>query len=368
MDIKDSIKRTGYLFILNKLFIVFIVWLTREILHPILPAAVDNLHPNIVLDSLIHWDAGWFLRIAGQGYDFDSAPFFPMFPLLIRILTFITHNGVEAGFLISNAALFLACFLLYHLVKEDHGEDIATTTVFVMLFFPTAIFFSSIYSEAPFLAFSLGAFYYARKGNWLAASALGACAALTRNVGIVLFLAFLYLQYKENGFRFTVRKTLPLFLIPASLGLFMLVLWKYTGDPLAFAHSLNTEYWGYRHFQYPGAGQFLNLSLFFNHSEFYSLFESGMAFLFLYLVVRSFKYIEDRSLLIFLVLGFLIPFSSVVDNLPLGMPRYILILFPGYITLARLLHKNNLVMVYSIISVIAFSITCSLFVAGHWIS
>ena len=291
-----------------------------------------------------------------------------MFPLLIRILTFITHNGVEAGFLISNAALFLACFLLYHLVKEDHGEDIATTTVFVMLFFPTAIFFSSIYSEAPFLAFSLGAFYYARKGNWLAASALGACAALTRNVGIVLFLAFLYLQYKENGFRFTVRKTLPLFLIPASLGLFMLVLWKYTGDPLAFAHSLNTEYWGYRHFQYPGAGQFLNLSLFFNHSEFYSLFESGMAFLFLYLVVRSFKYIEDRSLLIFLVLGFLIPFSSVVDNLPLGMPRYILILFPGYITLARLLHKNNLVMVYSIISVIAFSITCSLFVAGHWIS
>ena len=63
MDIKDSIKRTGYLFILNKLFIVFIVWLTREILHPILPAAVDNLHPNIVLDSLIHWDAGWFLRI-----------------------------------------------------------------------------------------------------------------------------------------------------------------------------------------------------------------------------------------------------------------------------------------------------------------
>jgi hypothetical protein len=55
----------------------------------------------VVLDSLIHWDAGWFLRIAGQGYDFNSAPFFPMFPLLIRLLTFITGNGVEAGFLVS---------------------------------------------------------------------------------------------------------------------------------------------------------------------------------------------------------------------------------------------------------------------------
>jgi hypothetical protein len=104
------------------------------------------------------------------------------------------------------------------------------------------------------------------------------------------------------------------------------------------------------------------------HLNFYALFESGMAFLFLYLVIRSFKYIEDRSLLIFLVLGFLIPFSSVVGNVPLGMPRYILVLFPGYITLARLLHKNNLVTVYSVLSIIAFTVVCSLFVAGRWIS
>lgn len=350
------------------MYIIFIIWLTRDIIHPILPATVEHLHPNVVLDSLIHWDAGWFLRIAGQGYDFDSAPFFPMFPLLIRILTFLTRNGPEAGFLISNAALFLACILLFHLVKEDYGEKIAATSVFVMLFFPTAIFFSSIYSEAPFLAFSLGAFYFARKERWLAASLMGACAALTRNIGVVLFFAFLYQQYKENGLGFSPRKILPLFLIPLSLGLFMLVLWKYTGDPLAFSHSLNREYWGYRHFQYPGAGQFLNLSVFFYQSNFYALFESGMAFLFLYLVVRSFKYIEDRSLLIFLVLGFLIPFSSVVGNVPLGMPRYILILFPGYITLARLLHKNNLVTAYTVLSVIAFSVICSLFVAGRWIS
>lgn len=366
--VKEDLKRVGYLYILNKLLIVFLVWLTREVLSPFLPAAVEGRHPNVVLDSLIHWDAGWFLRIAGQGYDFDSAPFFPMFPLLIRLLTFVTDNGVVAGFLVSNTALFIACFLLYRLVREDHGEEIAATTVFVMLFFPTAIFFSSIYSESPFLAFSLGAFYFARRERWLPAAVLGACAALTRNVGVVLFFALLYLQYKDNGCRLSLKKAFPLLLIPASLSVFMLILWKYAGDPLAFAHSLNSEYWGYRHFEYPGAGQLLNLSLFFTNSEFYSLFESGMALLFLYLVVRSFTHIEDRSLLIFLTLGFLIPFSSVVDNLPLGMPRYILVLFPGYITLARLLHKNGLVQVYSIISVLVFSVICVMFVVGRWIS
>jgi 4-amino-4-deoxy-L-arabinose transferase-like glycosyltransferase len=365
---REDLKRVGYLYILNKLLIIFLIWLTREVLNPLLPAAVEGQHPNVVLDSLIHWDAGWFLRIAGQGYDFDSAPFFPMFPLLIRLFTFLTSNGITAGFLVSNLALFIASYLLYHLVREDYGEETATTTVFIMLFFPTAIFFTSIYSEAPFMAFALGAFYYARRERWLTAALLGACAALTRNVGVVLFFALLYLQYKNNGGRLNLKKALPLLLIPASLSIFMAVLWKCTGDPLAFAHSLNSEYWGYRHFAYPGAGQLLNLSLFFTNSEFYSLFESGMALLFLYLVVRSFKYIEDRSLLIFLVLGFLIPFSSVVDNLPLGMPRYILVLFPGYITLARILHKNGLVMVFSIISAFVFSVICVMFVVGRWIS
>ncbi len=361
-------KRVGYLYVLNKLLIVFLIWLAREVLNPVPPAVFENLHQNVLFDSLIHWDAGWFLRIAGQGYDFDSAPFFPMFPLLIRLLTLVTANGVVSGFLISNTALFIACFFLYRLVREDCNEEIATTTVFIMLFFPTAIFFTSIYTEAPFLAFTLGAFYYARKDRWLTAAILGAAAALTRNLGVVTFFALLYYHYEVNGYRINLKKVLPLLLIPASLLIFMAILWKYTGDPMAFAHSLNREYWGFRHFKYPGAGQFLNLSIFFTHSNFYCLFESGMAFLFLYLILRSFKYVKDKSFLIFLVLGFLIPFSSVVDNMPLGMPRYIIVLFPGYITLAHLLHKNGLVVVYSIISVLVFSVICVMFTVGRWIS
>ncbi|OPY56105.1 MAG: Mannosyltransferase (PIG-V) [Pelotomaculum sp. PtaU1.Bin035] len=365
---KEDLKRVSYIYALNKLYIVFLVWLTREILCPVLPTITDGLHPNVVFDSLIHWDAGWFLRIAGQGYDYNSAPFFPMFPALIHLLTIITKDGVAAGFLISNIALLVACYFLYIIAKADYGEKIATTTIFIMLFFPTAIFFTSIYSESLLLAFVLASFYFARRGRWIWASLLGACAALTRNVGVVLFFAFLYIQYQENYKRINLRKAVPLLLIPASLLIFMLILWKQTGDPLAFAHSLNSEYWGYRHFKYPGAGQLLNLSLFFNSSEFYSLFESGMALLFLFLVIRSFKYLDDMPLLIFLTLGFMIPFSSVVDNLPLGMPRYILVLFPGYITLARLLYKNRLTQIYSIISVFVFSVICILFVAGRWIS
>jgi 4-amino-4-deoxy-L-arabinose transferase-like glycosyltransferase len=342
--------------------------LAREVLNPFLPAAVDNLHPNVLFDSLIHWDAGWFLRIAGQGYDYDSAPFFPMFPFLIRTLTLLTGDNVVSGFIISNAAFFVACYFLYRMVKNDTNEEIAGTTVFIMLFFPTAIFFTSIYSESLLLAFSLGSFYYARRDKFITAVVLGALAALTRNLGVIMFFALLYHTYKANGGRLDLKKSALLLIIPASLLLFMAVLWKATGDPLAFATSLNREYWGYRHFRYPGAGQFSTLSLFFTDSIFYCLFESGMALLFLFLVIRSFKYIKDKSFLIFLVLGFLIPFSSVVDNMPLGMPRYIIVLFPGFITLAHILHKHKLVQVYSIISVFVFSVITVLFTVGRWIS
>jgi hypothetical protein len=368
MIISEDLKRVSYLYFLNKFLIIFLIWLARDVLSPILPAAVDGLHHNVILDSLLHWDAGWFLRIAGQGYNFDSAPFFPMFPFLIRTLSLLTGNNVISGFIIANTALFAACYFLYRMVRDDKNEEIATTTIFIMLFFPTAIFFTSIYSESLLLAFTLGSFYYARKDKLIIAVVLAVLATLTRNLGVVMFFALLYYIYKTNGGRFDLKKFALLLAIPASLLIFMAVLWHATGDPLAFANSLNREYWGFRHFEYPGAGQLLNLSLFYYNNEFYSLFESGMAFLFLFLILNSYKYVQDKAFLIFLVLGFLIPFSTVVDNLPLGMPRYIIVLFPGYIALACMLDKHNLVHIYSIISVFVFSAVTVLFAVGRWIS
>lgn len=361
-------KKVAYIYILNKLLLVFIIWFSRDIACNFLPAVFEGRHPNAFFDSLIHWDAGWFLKIAEEGYDFYSAPFFPMLPLLIRVAGILTGDSVIAGLVVTNAALFVASYLLFCLAKEDHGEEVARTAVFAMLFFPTAVFFSTIYSEPLFLAFALGCFWYARKKKWLAASVCGACAALTRNVGITLFLPLLYLQLAESNFKFCFKRALPLFLVPASIFVFMGILWVKTGDPLAFSHSLKSEYWGNRHFSYPGAGQLLNLSLFFKNSEFYSLFESGIAFLFLFIIWRSFYHLKDKSYLFFLLPGFLIPFSSVVDNLPLGMPRYVLVLFPGYITMAVQALKSGYVHVFAVLFVLAYCVISALFVLGRWIS
>ncbi|RJQ30571.1 MAG: hypothetical protein C4589_03035 [Peptococcaceae bacterium] len=365
---KDVLKKVSSLYFLNKIYLVFLIWLTRDILYPILPTKTDGLHPHVVLDSLIHWDAGWFLRIAGEGYSFESAPFFPLLPFFIRLFSSVTGDFVVAGFLITNISLFVVCYLFYCMVREDYDEDLAWTAVLYLLFFPTAVFFSTIYSESLLLVFILSAFYFARRKNWFWAGFFGACAALTRNIGVVLFLVFLYMQLKNNNFKVNLKQLLSILPIPAALLIFMFVLLAQTGDPLAFVHSLNTEYWGYRHFSYPGAGQWLNLKLFFYNNEFYSIYESLAAILFLFVVVLSFNYLKDKTMLVFLVLGFLIPFSVVVDNLPLGMPRYVIVLFPAYITLAAFLRKYGLTHVYSVLSIIAFSVISVMFTAGRWIS
>jgi hypothetical protein len=58
--------------------------------------------------------------------------------------------------------------------------------VVLLAFFPTALFFSAVYTEALFLALELGAFYAARRGHWAWAGALGALGSATRNTGWLL--------------------------------------------------------------------------------------------------------------------------------------------------------------------------------------
>ena len=68
-----------------------------------------------LLDTWNHWDAANFVRIAQYGYrpPFDYA-FFPMFPLLIRLVSHIVGpwSYPLVGTLISNLALLGSLFVL----------------------------------------------------------------------------------------------------------------------------------------------------------------------------------------------------------------------------------------------------------------
>lgn len=159
------------------------------------------------------WDAGWYVGIAEHGYRFSpgqpsNRAFFPIYPALIRLTRVFLRSHTAAawlrsGIIVSNAALVVASAYLFALVKFEFDAPTARRAVLYLLIFPTTFFFSAVYSESVFLAFTVASFYYARKREWWLAGAVGCAAALSRPPGFVIAvgLAAEYLLQCEFDWR-----------------------------------------------------------------------------------------------------------------------------------------------------------------------
>jgi hypothetical protein len=157
------------------------------------------------------FDALWFLRIATAGYTpgDGSAAFFPLYPMLIRVLSpVLGGHPLGAGLLISNAAFLGALVVLYFLTSSEFDEQIARRTVLYLTIFPSAYFFLAPYSESLFLLLVVSSLWAARRGKWPIAGVAGALAAATRNVGVLLVLPLAVesvRQFRERGGRLAPR-------------------------------------------------------------------------------------------------------------------------------------------------------------------
>ena len=180
----------GALFLLG-LLTVALIPAQRSVSAPGWPAPVARPGWHNAVTAWERADALWFLKIASSGYtESDGSPaFFPMFPMLVHGVGVLTGGRwLLAGFLVSNLALLVGLVVLYRLTAETFDDRTARRTVLYLCLFPTAFFLFSPFSESVFLAFTVGCLYAARHRLWPLAGALGAGAALTRQVGIALCL------------------------------------------------------------------------------------------------------------------------------------------------------------------------------------
>ena len=90
-----------------------------------------------------------------------------------------------SGILAANLSLIAGLIYLVRLVRLDYGPAVARRAALYALVFPTTLFFSAVYTEATFLATTVAAFYYARRGQWLMAGIFSGAATLTRSPGIL---------------------------------------------------------------------------------------------------------------------------------------------------------------------------------------
>ena len=113
-------------------------------------------------------DAIWYQKIAEVGYSTQdmTQEFFPLFPMSMRLVTWITGlHPVSAGMIISELSILLALYLLHRLILPGFGARTADRTVLYISIFPTA--FSAAPSQRAWRwRLPCPAFYLMRSGRW----------------------------------------------------------------------------------------------------------------------------------------------------------------------------------------------------------
>lgn len=165
---------------------------------------------DAIKERLLAWDAGWFIRVATEGYPHgysygengaltgNDLAFFPFYPWLVKAGHVLGMAYDTSALAVASVAATAAAFVVYALVRklaEGSGRDLVTARragyAFVGLCFaqPMSIVFTMGYSESIFLALVAGMLLAAYTRWWVLAGVLGALAGLTRPTGAAAAVA-----------------------------------------------------------------------------------------------------------------------------------------------------------------------------------
>lgn len=347
----------------RQISLLFLSWRVILCLFALLIPLLAIIPPNswvgeIYKDSpYLFWvwanfDGANFLDIARSGYTYPNFAYFPLFPLLISFIHRLTSLPfLESGLLISNMSFFLSLFVFYKIVLLDFNRKIVLRSIILLLAFPLSFFYGSVYTDSLYFLFSTLSFYFARKSGWFLAGFFGFLAGLSRLIGITLLLALVlewYLQNKgkQENLQILFRKFLKdgafwTFLVPLGLLTYSLYLQIYYGDFLLFQKAM--AYWEQAKFIFPPEVfvGYLNLSLFLLVSKNIHFLVAGFELIstlfYFFLSLYVLKKIR-LSYGVWMFTSLLIPiFTGTLQ----GMPRYILHLFPAFISLPLIFHSKR---------------------------
>jgi hypothetical protein len=322
---------------------------------------------HVLLAVWGRWDAVHYLDVATHGYQGTDVAFFPLFPFLIRILGALTGNHLIAGLLISNACFFFGLLFLYKLIEHEFDRVAARRAIFYVSIFPTAVFFSAVYTEALFFMLTVASFYYMRQRKWWLAGAIGFFAALTRVEGVLLIVPFLvewYATHREAALA-SWRTLIAGALIPAGVFVYMAYLWILRGDAMAFSHV--QAHWN-RHLSPPWVAFGNSIGQMIHATQAQTVANQGLelGFTLLMVLVLAFGWRQLRpSYIAYMGLSVLVPMST---SSLMSMPRFALVLFPMFAIMARWGDKpwiNSAIVAFSLPLLGLFTV---LFADWYWVA
>lgn len=343
-------------------------------------------HPAVgqatLWDAWSQWDARWYLEVAFNGYQwlgayhYSSVAFFPGYPLLIRLAqSLLPTPGTLTAMLVSNACFLAALYVLHRLVQREYGPDVAARTLLYLALFPTAFFFFAGYSESSFLLWSVLSVDAMRRRRWVEAGLWGCLAALTRSMGLALMVPFVleWWQAERPGLRGLARGAW-IALIPLGTALFALYLDQRFGNPLLFDRVQRA--W-HRTLTWPWTGigdtlRRIEPGRIGSYRSAHNLIELLVVIGIVALIALGWRDLplSFSGLAVAMLLVVLIS-PSVLDGyyLPLrSTSRFCLVLFPCFITLARLARRPFVDRAILALGPAAMAILGAVFLVGGWVA
>ncbi|QQG44327.1 MAG: hypothetical protein HYW86_00185 [Candidatus Roizmanbacteria bacterium] len=335
------------------------------------------------VESFANFDGLHYIVIAYQGYLVYNQVFFPLYPLLIRGLNFFLHDYLLSGLLISNLSFVLAILIFKkYLTNLKISSKNSFWIILVTLSFPTAFFFGALYTEGLFFLLFISALYFLQKKNYWAVIFFSILTALTKFIGVFLFVPFaiiLFFEYFEKR-KYLKKPILFLVIVSPIIGflIYGFYLFQTTGDFFYFFRS-----------QEAFAGRSLNFVPLFqvyyryfkiliinphNYSYFISLFEFAVFNLvFAVLIADLYKLIKKKiyihrsyrlALNFFSFINLIIPtFTGTLASIP----RYALFSLSFFFFLSEIKQtwlKIGLVILFLILQ----AVFLAFFIQGYFVS
>jgi Gpi18-like mannosyltransferase len=343
IDINNIYLKILLIFFFSKVLYLFqYIFINKLIGNPIYPH----------LDMFLKWDSKIYLDIILNYYsptiNFPiKYPFFPVYPLLVKFISLLLHsNPIIIGIIINQLAFFISFILIYKYCKnflhlpEKHVEF----TLVLLSISSINIYINILYTESIFMLILLLAFYNLRNEKYWIAAIFGFILSATKIIGVLFVLPFFIYIYKKTKI-INWQMIIQIFLISSGLLLFMLYLFKITGDPIKFVHV--QVYWGR-----------LNHVNWFEHpiNSLKSIFQVArpheVLFLILSIILMVFMFLKNYHLEnIFFIVALILPIlSGKLDSFSRFISvHFIIYIMFGYLT--RL--KTNF---FSYFTIVFFSI------------
>ena len=331
------------------------------------PASPLTLVMNMFAKPYAPQDSLHYIDIAKNWYvgdpNLDASNFivfFPLYPLLIRLVT-VDFNYINlSALVVSNVSSIIAVFYIYKLAKLDFDDGVAQKSVLFLSVFPNAYFLSAPYTEGLFFALVISSLYYARLARWATAGYLGFLAALTRIGGLLMLPVLLVELLHQKGWNPRKMLTVNLFWILLVLGGFLVYLninYQVWGDPFKFMDIQRVHWYNTldpllgltRSLGWAGNGVYPKNLILGVAPLVFAVFGSITVALGCCRRLRP-------SYMVYMVLAWMLAVST---SMWISVPRYVMAMFPMFILLGTLTHRKAV----NAAIVFAFALPMSYFTA-----